>query len=226
MPRRIEDIATRNDVPDRPPPGVEATPENSDLAVKMARETMESSKAAERAMFGREMRSPATLDVNAIEGRKNPVPTLMLMSEAERDLIRERALERTEEATKASTQVDFTLAGACSILVAKMQTLSTEWGARIEAMKLERHMRDDQICLALMAHTLDQGAHMQVPADHEYFGEGFKPAGSSFICLVCGSAGERRYPGMPPFCKSECANKFRSNFSAEEQKEILEAAGA
>ena len=225
MARRIEEIATRNDVPDRPPPGVEQVPENSDYAVKVARETMEASKAAERAMFARDTRSPVTLDVNAIEGRK-VLPKMVTMSEAERDAIRERALERTEKATKASAQVDFTLAGACSILVAKMQTLSTEWGARIEAMKLERHMRDDQICLALMAHTLDQGAHMQVPADHEYFGEGFKPAGSSFLCLVCGNPGERKYPGMPPFCKSECANCFRANFSAEEQKEILEAAGA
>lgn len=227
MPRRIEEIATRNDVPERPPPGVEVVPENSDLAVKVARESMEASKAAERAMLNREMRHPATLDLNAIEGNRPRPANLPTMSEAERDAVRERALEHSTAVTKnAPLQVDFALAGACSILVQKMQSLSVEWGARIDAMKNERHMRDDQICLALMAHTLDQGAHMQVPPDHEYFADGFKAKGSNFICLTCGTPGERRYPGMPPFCKNECAQKFRANFSAEEQKEILEAAGA
>jgi hypothetical protein len=224
MPRRIEDIATRNDVPERPPPGVEPVPENSDYAVKVARETMESSKAAERAMYGREMRAPATLDVNAIEGRK-PTPALApVMSEAERDAIRERALSNTTNAAPAPAQVDFNFAGACSILVQKMQSLSTEWGGRIEAMKLERHLRDDEICIALMARTLDQGEHMTVSPDHPYFSQGFKAVGSSFLCLTCGNAAERKYPGQPPFCRNECAGRFRANFSAEEQKEILKAA--
>jgi hypothetical protein len=113
---------------------------------------------------------------------------------------------------------------AAKLLVKFFCTLSREWGDRIDAMRTERAMNDEQICFSLMARPLDDGSYLIIPADHPFFQERFVPAGSNFNCIVCDSVRSRNYPGQPPIClDGDCSRKF-NQMPASDRQELLSAA--
>lgn len=196
---------------------IEFVPPSEDVKIQVARETMMSSKAAEAAMKRGTPLVQPEINLNKINGQAPAAPPTVVQKPSI-DIQQIRA----NFTPKASD--DGSLDAAASLLVRRLCGLSAEWGAKIEAMRLERHLRDDQICFALMANTLDTGQYMAVPADHPYFHENFKVAGSSFLCIVCGAAASRKYPGQPPLCGNVCANQFHQ-LPEKDQREMLEASG-
>lgn len=122
--------------------------------------------------------------------------------------------------------VEPSLAAAADLIYNKLGSMSMEWQQKLDAMKVERGLRRDQIVFALIANSLDTNQHMIVPADHAYFSVEFKAGGTNFNCVICDQPQSRSYPGQPPICVSadnKCANRFHA-MPAEDQKELLEAA--
>lgn len=118
---------------------------------------------------------------------------------------------------------DSEVRAAAVALLRKMESLSHEWEQRIDALRIERRMRDDQIALMLIARSLDSPDYLETPSDHPYFSESFAPAGTAFHCVVCGKIQSMAYPGQRPLCvdgTNVCANRYNS-LSPEDQQELL-----
>lgn len=205
MPKSPLETLPSNDpvVGEKPPSAIE---------VEVATKSRQSTAAAEATMRQQTHRMPniPLLDRKPANVEKPPAPKPV-------------AARKPIEITPAPVNLDPELVAAANVIVNRICSLSSEWGTRIDAMRTERQLRNDQICFALMAHTLDSGAHMIVPADHSYFAPNFLPAGTPFNCVQCGEIGTRLYPGMPPLCGNKCADAFRK-LPDEDQKELLEAA--
>lgn len=173
---------------------------------------------------------------NVLAAQRGPAPrptngTPGAITDAEKAAIRERLAKNKSGLETEEIKVDAKISQAANLLVNHMRSLSAQWNAQIEALKLERGLRDDQVALSLMAATLENGQHLLMPLDHPYFMNGFKAGGSNFECVICGKVQPRRIAGQNPFCAppwhdgvvKHCAEKFRA-LSQEEQQELLSLA--
>ena len=198
-----------------PPPALEA---------EMAARSKAASLAAQQAMrepSTKRQTPPALLRANTA-----PPPPPPPVSTDELAVIKQRAREYSNP-SRGEFKVEAPLAAACSLIYDKIGSMSAEWGQKLDAMRIERGLRRDQIVCALIANSLDTNMHMVIPADHPYFSENFRPGGTNFNCIMCGSPQSRSYPGQPPICISpdnKCANRFNA-LPDEDKKELLEAAG-
>lgn len=204
------------------PANVELQPPAPALEAEMAMRTKASQKAAQNAMLTQTQRIPPPLIARS---SGTPAPKIEPPTADELNQIKARVKEHSNPA-KGEFKVDAPLSAACNLIYDKICSMSGEWGQKLDAMRVERGLRKDQIVYALVANTLDLNMHMTIPADHPYFTENFKPGGTNFNCIICNEPQSRAYPGQPPLCvtaDNKCANKFHA-LAAEDQKELLEAA--
>jgi hypothetical protein len=201
---------------DTHPAEVEVIKPPSELEIKMIMDSKQAQRASEQAFLrGKtEVLPPPLLEAKA------KIPEVVAPDVKH---LLERVRSGKVVAVADPAPVDLALAGAAHLLVNRLASLSAEWGAKVESMRVERGLRDDQICFALMANSLDSNQHMIVPADHPYFHESFKAAGTNFNCLICDEPGSRKYPGQPPLCGNKCANQFYK-LPESDRQELLEAA--
>ncbi len=194
-----------------PPPALEA-------------EMAQRSKAAELAAR-QSMGKTARVTAPKLATATTPPPPTAAPTPEEIVAIKARAHEHSNP-SRGEFYVEPTLAAAADLIYNKLGSMSMEWQQKLDAMKIERGLRRDQIVFALTANSLDTNQHMIVPADHAYFSVEFKAGGTNFNCIICDTPQSRLYPGQPPVCVSadnKCANKFHA-MPAEDQKELLEAA--
>lgn len=182
----------------------------SALEVEIASKSKQASQKAEMALRQTSQRAPSIPLLDRKPATVEPPPP-------------PKPRQATVEVIPKPVKLDPEIVAATNLIVNRICSLSSEWGTKIDAMRTERNLRNDQICFALMAHTLDSGAHMIVPIDHAYFAPNFLPGGSNFNCMQCNEVGTRKYPGQPPLCSNKCADAFRK-LPAEDQRELLEAA--
>jgi hypothetical protein len=212
---------------DKPPQGTEFVPPDRSYEVKVARLSKEAERAAEMGARGRVEK--AAVNLNNVINPPKPQAAIAAPTAEELDAIRARI---SPAAKNGDTPVEPELLSAVRMILNKFRSLSADWGNKIDVMKSERRMRDDQVVLALMAYTLDAGQHMNIPLDHPYFMDNYKSAGSNFECLMCGTVQSRKYPGQPPLCAppwedgivKQCAPRFRA-LTQTEQAELLSIAG-
>jgi hypothetical protein len=155
-----------------------------------------------------------------------PKPELNLHVDDLVERAKERAESRKKLMNKAVKETDAATIQAAQLILRKFCALSSDWAQKIEAVRLERHLSDDQICLSFLAYAVDSGQHMQIPSDHPYFSEHFDPAGTDYICIMCDKEGKRAYPGQPPvhiISDERCSMRF-NQLTVEQKKELIEAA--
>jgi hypothetical protein len=203
------------------PANVEVVSPPKALEAEMAQRSKAAELAGRQAM-GKTARvvPPLLQNANTIPPAKVEAPT-----KEEIAVIKERAREHSNP-TRGEFYVEPTLAAAADLIYNKLGSMSMEWQQKLDAMKVERGLRRDQIVFALIANSLDTNQHMIVPADHAYFSVEFKAGGTNFNCVICDQPQSRSYPGQPPVCVSadnKCANRFHA-MPSEDQKELLEAA--
>ncbi len=204
------------------PAGVELAPPPPALEAEMAQRSKAAELAARQAM-----RADTTRVVPPLIAKANssPPPKIEVPAPEEVAAIKARAREHSNPA-REEFKIEAPLAAAANLIYDKLASMSMEWGQKLDAMKVERGLRRDQIVFALIANSLDTNMHMVIPADHAYFSTEFKAGGTNFNCLICDTPQSRLYPGQPPICVSadnKCAMKFHA-LPAEDQKELLEAA--
>lgn len=203
------------------PANVELHPPSPALEAEMAQRSKAAELKARQAMLNPTARQtpPLLAKANTIAPPKAEAPTPEEIA-AIKTRVREHSNPSREE-----FKVEAPLAAAADLIYNKLASMSMEWGQKLDAMKVERGLRRDQIVFALIANTLDTNMHMVVPADHAYFSTEFKAGGTNFNCVICDTPQSRLYPGQPPICVSadnKCANKFYA-LASEDRKELLEA---
>jgi len=204
------------------PAGTEIQPPAPALEAEMAMRTKASEAQARAAMRTQTQRIPPPL---VAKSNATPPAPVEAPTGAELESIKARLRERSNPST-GEFKVDPPLSAACNLIYDKVCSMSGEWSQKLDAMKVERGLRKDQIVCALVANSLDLNMHMTIPADHAYFTEAHKPGGTNFTCVICDQPQSRAYAGQPPLCVSadnRCATKFYA-LSKEDQKELLEAA--
>lgn len=181
------------------PPGVEIVKPAAGLEEKLAREGMELNNRGMKEMLQGQQPGPRyPLIENPPKMVKAEVvpPTTPIVAKP----VEQPKMPDPDFRPRTPAPFEHEVTQAAHILVRKLQSLSHVWEQKVEAMRAERRLSDDQICIALMAHTLDSDSHLVIPVDHPYFSESFEPAGRTVHCVECGELVETKYPGQPPVC--------------------------
>lgn len=208
------------------PNGVQSP--GADIEAKVARESMQAGKAGLAAMV------PPTPKLPAFENIEPKLPPPPVVTATEIEAIKHRQRGRPKKTTVLTPTPALTpvahpgppvhsLADCAHRLLEHFRSLSEEWKARIDALRVERSLDTLNCVVSLMAYTLDSGNAMIIPLDHPAFQQGFTPAGTNFSCIMCAKPQSRLYQGQPPLCSdagSRCPTKFYS-LSKEDQTELL-----